>query len=188
MPLWKKWLTQDSEKINNYITNQDNLARFPAELSELDKTNAKAQEHAKDIIRHLNQPKITETNFAALADKVQELDKLMGTMHHWITNHNLNQGLPAPTPPVSLKLILEKPQPPTFFTPKNTDYSDLPQPLALRKGFDLNNPYAMSLLIFIPTLMLGLLLLMNKRKSGKASSTKHETESEQSKETCSPDS
>jgi hypothetical protein len=179
LPLWKKLFTSEEEQLTTFIKNQDTLAQFPSGLSDLSKTNSAAQTSTREIIHHLSQPKTIETSLEAISAQAQELDQLMGTMHHWIANRYQQQGLPAPLPPSSLQLptpdatpvLKVSTMPAAFFSTTNTAPSLSPQPLCsngsnncpLLQSTESNNALiALGLLITLPVVIYGLYLLFKK--------------------------
>jgi hypothetical protein len=178
LPLWKKLFTSEEEQLTTFIKNQDTLAQFPSGLSDLSKTNSAAQTSTREIIHHLSQPKAIETSLEAISAQAQELDQLMGTMHHWIANRYQQQGLPAPLPPSRLQLPTHETPPPqlkvsampvAFFSSTNTTLS--PQPICsngsnncpLVQSTGSNNALlALGLFITLPVVIYGLYLLFKK--------------------------
>ncbi|KTD63318.1 hypothetical protein [Legionella shakespearei] len=105
LSLWQRWFSEQKELLQTYIKNQDTLAQFPSSSSDLAKTNKMLKSHVNQVISHLSQPRSIETSFEAIADKAQELDRLMGSMHQWIKIQHEMKGLPAPNPPKLLQSI-----------------------------------------------------------------------------------
>lgn len=112
LSFWKKWLTSEKQLLKTFIKNQDTLAQFPSTSSDLTKTNKILKGHVSEVISHLSQPKTQKISFEHLAGQAQELDRLMGSMHHWIKIQYEIKGLEAPLPPDSLELLLGSLQPP----------------------------------------------------------------------------
>lgn len=111
LPIWKQWLSTEQAKLRIYIKNQDTLAQFPSSSSDLAKTNNALREHVSDVIIHLSQTNIKETNFAAIADQAKELNAIMWSMHHWIKIQYEIKGIPAPGAPEPLQLIAAEESP-----------------------------------------------------------------------------
>nr|WP_277619272.1 hypothetical protein [Legionella norrlandica] len=114
---WKTWLTNEKEKLKFFIKNQDTLAQFPSSSSDLKKTGKALKSRVNEVISHLNQPKLKETSFEAIAGQTQALDKLMWSMHDWIKIQHELKGLPSPKPPEPLKIEPTTIPPVETFTP-----------------------------------------------------------------------
>ncbi len=140
LSLWQKWLTTEQEKLKNFIKNQDSLAQFPSTTSDLSKTNNALKGQVIEVSRHLNQPEIKKITFDGLAERAQELNKLMLSMHQWIKIQHEIKGLEAPQPPKPLKLLprskprsktmipSSSPPPITFFTVGSDSFVVTPSP------------------------------------------------------------
>ncbi|HHM0577226.1 TPA: Dot/Icm T4SS effector RavR, partial [Legionella pneumophila] len=103
LPFWKNWLTNEKEKLKIFIKNQDTLSQFPSSSSDLKKTNKALKTRVNEVVSHLNQPKLKETSFEAIAGQTQALNKLMLSMHDWMKIQHELKGLPLPQPPEPLK-------------------------------------------------------------------------------------
>ncbi|AUH72255.1 hypothetical protein [Legionella sainthelensi] len=101
----KKWLTNEREKLNTFIHNQDTLAQFPSTTTDLIKTNQALKEHVRQVIIHLNAPKAKTTNFETIAGKTQELNALINSMHQWVTVQHELKGLQPPKKPQEIKRL-----------------------------------------------------------------------------------
>lgn len=106
---WASWLSADIEKLKNYIKNQDNLAQFPSTSADLARTNKALKEQTSHVITHLSQPKEKQSNFAALSGQAQELNRLMNSMHHWISLQHERKGIAPPQEPQQLHLLTDEP-------------------------------------------------------------------------------
>lgn len=111
LPMWKKWFTTEELRIKTFIKNQDTLAQFPSGSPDLAKTTNLAQMNSREIIKRLEEAPNLESSIQVISDKAQELDKLMSSMHGWISTQQQSQGLPLPEAPSSLRLIKESPIP-----------------------------------------------------------------------------
>ncbi|HAT8174304.1 TPA: hypothetical protein JA340_14285, partial [Legionella pneumophila] len=105
LSFWKNWLTNEKEKLKIFIKNQDTLSQFPSSSSDLKKTNKALKSRVNEVISHLNQPKLKETSFEAIAGQTQALNKLMLSMHDWMKIQHELKGLPLPQPPEPLKIM-----------------------------------------------------------------------------------
>ncbi|HAT1740059.1 TPA: Dot/Icm T4SS effector RavR [Legionella pneumophila] len=105
LPFWKNWLTNEKEKLKIFIKNQDTLSQFPSSSSDLKKTNKALKNRVNEVVSHLNQPKLKETSFEAIAGQTQALNKLMLSMHDWMKIQHELKGLPLPQPPEPLKIM-----------------------------------------------------------------------------------
>lgn len=105
LSFWKNWLTNEREKLKIFIKNQDTLAQFPSSSSELKKTNKALKSRVNEVVTHLNQPKLKETSFEAIAGQTQALNKLMWSMHDWMKIQHELKGLPLPQPPEPFKIM-----------------------------------------------------------------------------------
>ncbi len=110
LPLLKRWLTSEQEKLNTFIDNQDTLAQFPSTTADLAKTNQALKQQVNYVIGHLNGPKVKSTDFATLAGQAQELNALMDSMHRWITFQYKIKGLEPPKKPEKLELLSQQPK------------------------------------------------------------------------------
>ncbi len=109
LSVWKKLFSNEQQKLNTFIKNQDTLAQFPSSNIELLKTNKALRSQLSEVISHLNQPRTQEASFEAIADQTHALDRLMGSMHQWIEIQHTKKGLIAPSAPKSLKQLLSTP-------------------------------------------------------------------------------
>ncbi|KTD10669.1 hypothetical protein Lgra_1635 [Legionella gratiana] len=101
----KKLLTSEQEKLNTFIHNQDTLAQFPSTTTDLIKTNQALKEHVRQVIVHLNAPKVKTTNFETIAGKTQELNTLINSMHQWVKVQYELKGLEPPKKPQEIKRL-----------------------------------------------------------------------------------
>ncbi|CAM4425600.1 MAG: hypothetical protein LEGION0403_FIIPPAGN_01008 [Legionella sp.] len=109
LSFFQRWFTSDQEKLDTFIKNQDILAQYPSTASELANTRQGLKKNVAQILEHLNKPPIQETNFVAIADQAQELNRLMGSMHEWITVQYEAKGLIPPQKPEQLRILPEVP-------------------------------------------------------------------------------
>ncbi|RUR08417.1 hypothetical protein [Legionella sp. km772] len=177
---WKKWFTSEEEQIKTFIKNQDTLAQFPSASLDLAKTASLAQANSREIIKHLEDAHSAEMSFKAVADKALELDKLMGSMHVWVTTQHQNKGLPAPQAPTPLRLSTGKSEKPTPLITKTDFVSSNPSsffsttatpsfdycpsgasecPASPPQTTNSHALLALGLIIAIPTILYGLYLL-----------------------------
>ncbi len=106
LSFFKRMLTSERDKLNTFIHNQDILSQFPSSMSDLLKINTVIKQSVSQIITHLSQAG-KRTNFSGLAEKAQQLNTLMGEMHHWTSVQYQIQGLKAPQEPEKLLLFTE---------------------------------------------------------------------------------
>lgn len=90
---WQRIFTSDKEELQQYIDNQDTLARFPAGIPELALSRRIAQENTNTIIGRLSQPQTSGSSVNKVVSQVQELTALLGSMDHWINYQH--KGLQA---------------------------------------------------------------------------------------------
>lgn len=133
----KKWLTNEREKLNTFIQNQDTLAQFPSTTTDLVKTNQALKEHVRQVILHLNTPKAKTTNFETIAGKTLELNTLISSMHQWVKVQHELKGLQPPKKPQEIKQLspssssshapLQSKSNPSFFqeSPQKRSESDM---------------------------------------------------------------
>lgn len=109
LSFWEKKLSNKQRRLQNFIKNQDilTLPEFPSNNVDLTKTNKLVKEYVNQVINHLNHPQTGASNFAAISGQVQQLDKLMGSMHQWIQIYHEIKGLPAPHPPQLLSFAIK---------------------------------------------------------------------------------
>lgn len=112
LSFFQRWFTSEEEKLDTFIKNQDILAQYPSTASELANTRQGLKKSVAQILEHLNKPSIQETNFVAIADQAQELNRLMGSMHEWVTVQYEAKGLTPPQKPEQLRILPEVPVPP----------------------------------------------------------------------------
>jgi hypothetical protein len=112
LSMWKKFLSNEQVKLNSFIKNQDTLAQFPSSNADLLKTNKALKNQVGEVISHLNQPRLKESSFEAIAGQAQDLDKLMGSMHQWIEIQHTKKGLIAPNAPKPFQLMSSTTSPP----------------------------------------------------------------------------
>ena len=98
LSLWQTWLTSEKQKLKTFIQNQDTLAQFPSSSADLVRTNKALKAQVSEVARHLSQPDTKKVTFDDLIGQTQELNKLMHSMHQWITIHHEIKGLEAPAP------------------------------------------------------------------------------------------
>ena len=185
LPLLKKWFSSEKEKFQVYIKNQDTLAQFPSSNSDLAKTNKLLKAQVNQVISHLSQPKSRETSFEAIADRAQELDTLMGSMHQWIKIQKTMKGLAAPEAPLPLKLMSRNPllsqshhstpPPMSHFPPLfSTDMHSFPQscsantescPVPIEPSQSQNNFAYLGLVVLIPVGLIALYLLLRSNQT-----------------------
>ncbi|MFJ1269061.1 hypothetical protein ACD661_10870 [Legionella lytica] len=122
LSFFQRWFTADQEKLDTFIKNQDILAQYPSTASELANTRQGLKKNVAQILEHLNKPSIQETNFVAIADQAQELNRLMGSMHEWVTVQYEAKGLIPPQEPEQLHILPEVSVPPVAdCTPSTVD-------------------------------------------------------------------
>lgn len=112
LSFFQRWFTSEQEKLDTFIKNQDILAQYPSTTSELANTRQGLKKNVAQILEHLNKPAIQETNFVAIADQAQELNRLMGSMHEWVTVQYEAKGLTPPEKPEQLHILPEVHAPP----------------------------------------------------------------------------
>ncbi|KTD82525.1 hypothetical protein [Legionella waltersii] len=102
LSLFKKWFSNEQEKLNTYIKNQDTLSQYPSTTSDLSKTQGKLTSKVNDVVNHLSNPKIAGSSFETITGQTQELNKLIGSMHNWISTQHELKGLPSPPTPAQI--------------------------------------------------------------------------------------
>ncbi|KTD07669.1 hypothetical protein [Legionella jamestowniensis] len=96
---WEKMLTQRQEKIDTFIENQDNLARFDTTPTSLQMANKELLQHVNQVVNQLMQH-ASETNQLELVSTTRNMvEQLMDSMHAWIGRQYELKGLPIPEKP-----------------------------------------------------------------------------------------
>ncbi|MFC7780271.1 hypothetical protein [Legionella taurinensis] len=104
---WERMTSGKAEKIDRYINNQDNLARFPTSSSDLSAASKELLDGVHEVLNHLKQQG-TETQQVAMVSSTRELvQHLMDSMHAWVGHQQEINGLPIPDKPA---LILSNQQ------------------------------------------------------------------------------
>ncbi|ASQ44629.1 hypothetical protein [Legionella clemsonensis] len=104
---WEKMLTQRQEKMDNFIANQDNLARFDTTPADLQMANKELLQQVNQVVNQLIQH-ASETSQLQLVSSTREMvEQLMNSMHAWIGRQYELKGLPIPEKP-QLNPIAEK--------------------------------------------------------------------------------
>ncbi|MDI9818041.1 MULTISPECIES: hypothetical protein [unclassified Legionella] len=95
---WEKLLTNKQVQIDNFIINQDNLARFKATPADLHLAGKELLQQINQVTTHLSQ-QVNEARQLALVSATQELvQQLMDSMHAWIGRQHQFKGLAIPEP------------------------------------------------------------------------------------------
>jgi flagellar biosynthesis chaperone FliJ len=102
LSLFKKWFSDEKEKLSTYIKNQDTLSQYPSTASDLSKTQGKLSARVNDVVNHLSNPRVLGSSFETISGQTQELNKLIGSMHNWISTQHELKGLPSPPPPAQI--------------------------------------------------------------------------------------
>lgn len=170
---WKKWLTSDKIKLKNYIKNQDTLAQFPSSSSDLSKTNKEIKEHIHEVITHLSQGKSKTIDKESITEQAVELNKIMQSMHNWITVQHEVKGLNPPYASSPKECISQQPintpnnafpqyeyAPTTLFSPKSCTLSEYnSNQTRFTAPPQVNYSAALSLFSILPVVFIALYLL-----------------------------
>ncbi|RUR18715.1 hypothetical protein ELY21_07140 [Legionella sp. km535] len=111
LSVWKRLFTAEQAKLQTFRKNHDTLSQFPSSSSDLLKTNKALKGQVNQVITHLSASQIKDTSFEAIAGQAQELDKLMGSMHHWVKHQHTKQGRIGPSAPEPLTRVLHTAKP-----------------------------------------------------------------------------
>ncbi|QRN04965.1 hypothetical protein GH742_14445 [Legionella sp. MW5194] len=99
---WQRMTSGKAEKIDRYINNQDNLARFPTSVSDLSAASKELLDGVHEVLTHLKQQG-TETRQIAMVSSTRELvQHLMDSMHAWVGHQQEMNGLPVPDKPTPI--------------------------------------------------------------------------------------
>lgn len=165
LPHWKKWLTNEKQKLKNYIKNQDTLAQFPSTTAELVKTNTALKTQVNQVMTQLNQPPGITTSLNAMAAQARALNQLMDLMHSWIKVQHESKGLEPPKAPEPLLFLSA---PPVNHSPLFTPGLPLSRPTLtignLNRGplVTENHSFYLGLLGILPLALLAFILIRNK--------------------------
>jgi hypothetical protein len=96
---WENWFTNRPKLIQNYITNQDNLARFKTEQSDFQLVNDVLIGQVYVVIHQLTQygDEIKQQNL--LSTTKHQVNDLMTSIHALVGHQHVLQGLPMPAQP-----------------------------------------------------------------------------------------
>ncbi|CEK12197.1 hypothetical protein [Legionella hackeliae] len=108
---WEKMLTQRQEKIDDFIKNQDNLARFETTPSDLQIANKELLQQVNQVVNQLTQ-QASETSQLQLVSQTRDMvEQLMKSMHAWVGRQYELKGLPTPEkPPLLVSSTPVKPE------------------------------------------------------------------------------
>ncbi|WP_058533239.1 hypothetical protein [Legionella saoudiensis] len=112
LSFFQRWFTSEQEKLDTFIKNQDILSQYPSTASELAQTRQELKKNIAQILEHLNKSATPETNFVAIAEQAQELNRLMGSMHDWVSVQYEAKGLTPPQKPEQLRILPKVQTPP----------------------------------------------------------------------------
>lgn len=96
---WEQMTSGKVEKIDRFIQNQDNLARFPTSTSDLSAASKELLDGIHEVLNHLKQQG-TETQQIAMVSSTRELvQHVMDSMHAWVGHQHEMNGLSVPDKP-----------------------------------------------------------------------------------------
>ncbi|KTC94605.1 hypothetical protein [Legionella erythra] len=128
---WQRMTSGKVEKIDRFIQNQDNLARFPTSASDLSAASKELLDGVHEVLNHLKQQG-TETQQIAMVSSTRELvQHVMDSMHAWVGHQQEINGLPIPDKP-ALPISHHQEQPTTDLGIKPFQ-PDAPKPKSLPK-------------------------------------------------------
>ena len=91
---WDTWIGNREKLIKQYVSNQDNLARFSLFPGDFQAANAALSTHVNQLMQHLHQQPSAELQ---LIDTTrQQIDSLMLSMHAWVGRQRALEGQPHP--------------------------------------------------------------------------------------------
>ncbi|STX27508.1 Uncharacterised protein [Legionella beliardensis] len=108
---WDKVVKKRQTTIDNFILNQDNLARFATSPSDLHQASNELLEQVNQVVNHLNQHSNYNDQLQLVTNVKQLTEQLMDSMHAWVNQQRIVQGLPVmpkSIAPVEEKLIEAK--------------------------------------------------------------------------------
>lgn len=168
---YEKLLTNKESQLDEFIKNQDNLARFPVNPAELTKKEQTLMLHVNQFMLELKERGNALQQLHMLEETRVAAQQLMESMHHWIDDQCLRQRrscAPIPLLAMETKLLPEihqRPPTATFFLPAATGHtavSDEPAPFFNQSGMassEIENTPDYSLLLLFPLVLLILKLL-----------------------------
>nr|HAT8714328.1 hypothetical protein [Legionella jordanis] len=101
---WEKLMTQRQHKIDSFINNQDNLARFDVTQSNLLLASKKLFKQIKQVITHLEQQAAESKQLQLMSSTRNLVEQLIDSMHAWMKRQHQLKGLPLPKKPEFRKL------------------------------------------------------------------------------------
>ncbi|MGQ3889099.1 hypothetical protein ACQUW5_08725 [Legionella sp. CNM-1927-20] len=101
---WDKIVKSKQTRIDNFIVNQDNLARFSTTPSDLHLASNELLAQVNQVISHLNQQKNHNEQLKLISDVKNLIEQLIDSMHAWVNHQRISQGLPAKPKKVNLSL------------------------------------------------------------------------------------
>ncbi|WP_131781978.1 hypothetical protein [Legionella gresilensis] len=107
---WDKFAKNKQTRIDNFITNQDNLARFSTTPSDLHLASNELLGQVNQVINHLNQQKNQNEQLKLISDVKNLIEQLIDSMHAWVNHQRISQGLPIIPKKLSLSLNTDNSQ------------------------------------------------------------------------------
>ncbi|WP_419419736.1 hypothetical protein ACNVED_00055 [Legionella sp. D16C41] len=92
---WNRIIRNKQAQIDNFITNQDNLARFSTNPSDLQAASNELVAQVNQVINHLNQQKNPNEQLKLVSDVRNLIEQLIDSMHSWVNHQRITQGLPV---------------------------------------------------------------------------------------------
>ncbi|KTD18699.1 Uncharacterised protein [Legionella lansingensis] len=93
---WEKLLTDRQKKIDDFINNQDNLARFDVTLPDLHKASKDLFQQVNQAMNYLTQQAGEKKQLELISSTRGLVQQLMNSMHAWIGRQYELKGLSAP--------------------------------------------------------------------------------------------
>lgn len=97
---WERLNGKAQQKIDAFITNQDNLARFSATMTALQTANKALLHESGQIINRLNQQASEEQQMNLVSSTGEHIQQLINSMHGWVSNQHLLRGEAIPPRPL----------------------------------------------------------------------------------------
>ncbi|VEG91556.1 hypothetical protein [Legionella spiritensis] len=93
---WEPWLSNKAEKIDVFISNQDNLARYQVSPGDLQEASNELLQTISDLDSHLSQHTGQTGQQAMLTSLQASVQQLMSAMDAWVGHQYLLRGLSPP--------------------------------------------------------------------------------------------
>lgn len=91
---WEKWVSDKQERLDSFINNQDNLARFGVTTVDLHQVEKQIMEQTNQIKSHLHQFASEEKQLELISSAKELMQQVMQSMESWVNQQNRLAGLP----------------------------------------------------------------------------------------------